>query len=924
MEQIKWYQLPEFQLLQVLKGNVETGLSNDEVTIRQKRYGKNEWIEKKRKAPWVMFLHQFNDFMVWVLVAATIIAGILGEYLDSITIISIILLNGILGFVQQFQAERSLYALKQLAAPTAYVFRAGKIKRIPASELVQGDIIQLTSGDRIPADIRWLETSSCYVEEAVLTGESAPVCKNAQMITKDDLLLGDMQNMGFMGTMITRGSGKGIVIRIGMETEIGKIANLIENTRSKHTPLQNRLTQLGKLLIIIALFLTVVVVMIGIMHGQPIANMLLAGISLAVASIPEGLPAIVTIVLALGVQRMIRRNTIVRKLPSVETLGCASVICSDKTGTLTENKMTVTEFWIGGRVYTCHGEQFVDNGQITAQNQMLDVTHHRSLTQFLQISALCNNATLIATKQKQSKHKPSWDMIGDPTEGALLALAAQFGTTTESLAAVYKRVKEFPFDSERKRMSVIVQYHNKHERFVLAKGAPDVLLARCQYILWDNKIVTLTSNLKRTVLAANKQMAKRALRVLALAYRKLKTTEQGEDEAEVESQLIFVGLTGMIDPPRQEAREAISLCRRAGIKTIMITGDHQLTAQAIAQQLDMIPPNGLIMSGEQLTVIDDNELDDIVEYIYIYARVSPAHKLRIVQSLQRKGHVVAMTGDGVNDAPAIKMADIGISMGISGTDVSKEAASIILLDDNFATIVAAIEEGRGIYENIRKFIRYLLASNVGEILVMFFAMLLRLPLPLVPIQILWVNLVTDGLPAMALGVDQAEQDVMKHRPRSAQESIFSRRLGWKIISRGLLIGVCTLLSFWLTWSIDPNSSAQLVKAQSVAFATLILAQLIHVFDCRSSYSIFHRNCLQNKYLVYAVVSSLFLMLSVIYIKPLQLIFKTVPLLFREWVLVFIMAGIPTFMLAIGSIWCNHSPKPPHRIRSTSPVQRRIT
>ncbi len=496
--------------------------------------------------------------------------------------------------------------------------------------------------------------------------------------------------------------------------------------------------------------------------------------------------------------------------------------------------------------------------------------------------------------------KSIWQITGDPTEGALVVLGAKAGVTPVSLQSLYHRVNEFPFDSERKRMSVVVEHQGG--RLLCTKGAPDVLIQHCSYMLWDGNVVPFTGTLKQKVLAANDSMAKSALRVIGLAYRELKTAERvGEEAANTENNLIFVGLTGMIDPPRKEVRDAIVTCRRAGIRTVMITGDHQATAEAIALQLGMIPKDGLTMNGQQLAALSDEQLDRQIEQIYVFARVSPEHKLRIVKSLQRGGHVVAMTGDGVNDAPAIKAADIGIAMGITGTDVSKEASALVLNDDNFATIVAAIEEGRGIYENIRKFIRYLLASNVGEILTMFIAMMVGLPLPLVPIQILWVNLVTDGLPAMALGVDQAEKDLMQHKPRSAKENIFARRMGWKVISRGILIGLCTLGAFWLTLQINLNNPDMLAKAQTVAFATLVMAQLIHVFDCRSSRSIFHRNPFQNRYLVLAVVSSLILMIGVLYVDAVQPIFKTVDLGVKDWILVMIAAGIPSVFFGVGSL-----------------------
>ncbi|XEC96971.1 calcium-translocating P-type ATPase, SERCA-type [Paenibacillus tarimensis] len=902
MEEKIWHQMGKTEITEALGTSSDRGLSAEEAVIRLERAGRNELTEGKRISPITLFLNQFKDFMVLVLVGATLISGLLGEYLDALTIVAIIVLNGILGFVQEFRAERSLHALKELSAPNAKVLRSGQVVVIPASELVTGDIVMLESGDRVPADLRLLETNSLYAEESALTGESVPVGKHAEAIGEPEPPIGDQRNLCFMGTMVTRGTAKGVVVRTGMATEMGKIADLIQQTDAMETPLQHRLEQLGKILIAVAIGLTVMVVLAGILHGQPAYGMFLAGVSLAVAAIPEGLPAIVTIALALGVQRMIRRKAIVRKLPSVETLGCASVICSDKTGTLTQNKMTVTRVWLGGRNLEVSGEGYEPAGTVTENGEAIDFKKDQPLRRLLQIAALCNNASLSSEpaadakkrKQKESEHE-EWVLKGDPTEGALIVLAAKLGVTAKSLEGIYKRDKEFPFDSERKRMSVLVSHQGG--QLLCAKGAPDLLLEQCAYILWDGKVMPLTPSLKQKVTAGAEQLAQSALRVLGMAYRDMRPQDPCETEEEAECQLIFVGLAGMIDPPRREVREAIAKCRRAGIKTVMITGDHQMTAEAIAEQLGIMQRGGIVVGGRQLAGMTDEELDRQADNIYVYARVSPEHKLRIVKSLQRKGHVVAMTGDGVNDAPAIKAADIGIAMGITGTDVTKEASALVLSDDNFATIVSAIEEGRGIYENIRKFIRYLLASNVGEIMTMFLAMMMGLPLPLVPIQILWVNLVTDGLPAMALGVDQAEKDLMQQRPRTAKENIFARRLGWKIISRGILIGLCTLAAFWITL----HSGAELIEAQTVAFATLVLAQLIHVFDCRSSRSIFHRNPLQNRYLVLAVLSSLALMIGVLYIEALQPIFKTVPLDFRSWCLVFVAAGIPTFVMGIGSV-----------------------
>ncbi|MCI3921521.1 calcium-translocating P-type ATPase, SERCA-type [Paenibacillus sp. TRM 82003] len=907
MSQRTWYQMETEELLDAHGLDPERGLSAEEARRRLEEAGPNELSEGAKVSPLALFLNQFKDFMVLVLMGATLISGLLGEYLDAITILAIIVINGLLGFIQEFRAERSLRALKELSAPTAKTLRDGAWAVVPAKELVPGDIVALESGDRVPADVRFLEANSLYAEESALTGESVPVAKSTSAILEEEVPIGDQRNLGFLGTMVTMGTARAVVVRTGMRTEMGKIADLINNTEEAETPLQRRLEQFGKILIGVALALTVLVVVAGILHGQPVYGMFLAGVSLAVAAIPEGLPAIVTVALALGVQRMIKRKAIVRKLPSVETLGCASVICSDKTGTLTQNKMTVTRLWLGGRLMDVGGEGYDPKGDIAERGAKAAVKDDQALRRLLQVGVLCNNAELVQEeaepqgkkKKGKSEEKPVWTIKGDPTEGALTVLGAKGGVTAPSLQPMYKRVAEFPFDSERKRMSVVVEHQGG--RLVCAKGAPDVLLEQCSYILWDGKLVPFTGTLRQKVMEANEAFAGDALRVLGLAYRDLKSSEAVETAADAEKGLVFVGLTGMIDPPRREVREAIHKCRKAGIKTVMITGDHLTTAEAIAGQLGMIPKGGRTISGSQLASMSDEQLDKVVDDIYVYARVSPEHKLRIVKALQSKGHVVAMTGDGVNDAPAIKAADIGIAMGITGTDVSKEASALILSDDNFATIVAAIEEGRGIYENIRKFIRYLLASNVGEILVMFIAMMMGMPLPLVPIMILWVNLVTDGLPAMALGIDQPERDLMEHKPRGAKENIFARRLGWKIISRGFLIGVCTLAPFWLVLQQGTGDAASLTHAQTVAFATLVMAQLIHVFDCRSSRSIFHRNLFENKALVLAVLSSVALLLGVLYIEPLQPIFKTMALGLSDWILVLVFAAIPTLFFGIGSL-----------------------
>ena len=883
---MKFHEMRDSEVEKAFGANKETGLTDGQVLKAREVHGTNEIVAKKKTPAIVVFLSQFKDFMVLVLLAATLISGLLGEYIDAIAIILIVFMNGILGFVQERKAEKSLEALKELSAPQANVLRDGVYRKIPSKDIVVGDIIKFTTGDRIGADVRIIKTNSLEIEESALTGESLPVTKTTGALQGADISLGDMTNMAFMSTLVTRGSGEGIVVATGMKTVMGKIADLLQQSDQVETPLQRRLAQLGKILIVVALALTVLVVALGVMQGQGVYDMFLAGVSLAVAAIPEGLPAIVTVALALGVQRMIKKNAIVRKLPAVETLGCASVICSDKTGTMTQNKMMVTQIFTDNKLYEVNGSGYEPEGSFVSLGKERSVENEKSLLQILTFGMLCNQADV---KQLDGKYI----LDGDPTEGALIVAAQKAGLNKDSLLKKYKILKEFPFDSSRKMMSVLVE-DDTNRKFIVTKGAPDVVIEKCDFILADGRKQLIQDNQKKKVKSEQEKMATQALRTIAVGFKEVAATNLVTNEQEAESKLTFIGLFGMIDPPRAEVKDAVEVCRKAGIKTIMITGDHALTAKAIATQLTISDSQSEVIEGRQLDQMSDLELENKLDNVSVFARVSPEHKLKIVKALQRKGHVVAMTGDGVNDAPAIKVADIGIAMGITGTDVAKEASSLVLLDDNFATIKTAIEEGRNIYENIRKFVRYLLASNVGEILVMLFAMLLALPLPLVPIQILWVNLVTDGLPAMALGLDSAESNVMTKKPRNLREGVFSRGLGWKIISRGFLIGGSTLLAFMVTYD---GTESTLMHAQTVAFATLTFAQLIHVFDCRSDVSIFARNPFGNKYLVAAVIVSVLLMLGVMYLEPLQPIFHTVSLGLTDWFVVLGFASIPTFLLA---------------------------
>lgn len=878
---MNWYQKTIDEVEKALHVSSKKGLTEGQVEKRQKKYGLNKIESEKKLSKWFIFLKQFQDFMVLVLLMATLIAGMLGEYIDATAIIFIVFVNSFIGFFQEQKAEKSLEKLKELAAPVVEVLRNGEWLKIPSQELVIGDVIRLKSGDRITADVRIIESNSLETEESTLTGESFPVEKHSHPICEKNLDFQDQMNIGFMGTLVTHGTGYGIVVRTGMNTVMGKIAHLMTSTKKNMTPLENKLAELGKVLIALCLFLTAIVFAIGVIQGHPVYDMFLAGVSLAVAAIPEGLPAIVTVVLSLGVQRMIRRKAVVRNLSAIETLGSTSIICTDKTGTITENEMTVKEIFINGEYIRVTGEGYDISGDYYLADEKVSIDHdYPNIHKMLLFGELCNNAFLQIKKGK-------YIVNGDPTDGALLIAARKFGidyTAKEN----YRIVREIPFDSDRKRMSVVIEDENKR-RFVITKGAPEILLPRSTNYFDRSGINVLKD--RTFIEEAVRKMANKALRTIAISMKPL-SKHDSMDPGFLERNLTFIGLYGMIDPPRQGVKEAIQECFQAGIKTVMITGDHANTAQAIAKQVDLLKDGGKIVEGYELNQMTTSELEQIIDDVYVFARVTPEHKLKIVKAFQNRGHIVAMTGDGVNDAPAIKASDIGISMGITGTDVTKEASSLILMDDNFATIKNAIHEGRNIYENIRKFVRYLLASNVGEILVMLFAMILALPLPLVPVQILWVNLVTDGLPAMALGVDQPEENTMERKPRDPKEGIFSQGLGIKIVSRGFFIGLSTLFAFMIAYQNDP---ANLTYGQTIAFSTLVLAQLIHVFDCRNEHSIFSRNPFQNIYLVLSVLSSLFLLLVVIYVEALQPIFHTTYLSWEDWMLILPFSALPTVL-----------------------------
>ncbi|MDO8686250.1 MAG: cation-translocating P-type ATPase [Clostridiales bacterium] len=844
--------------------DLKSGLSHKEAANRLSQHGPNCLTEGKKKAPFLIFVDQFTDFMVIVLLAATVVSALMGDVIEAITILAIVFINAILGFIQEYRTERTLEVLKRIAAPNAKVIRSGEAITIPASELVPGDIIMLQAGDRVPADAELIKTVNLQADESLLTGESVAVEK-----------IDGMQV--YMGTTLTRGRGTGIVKRTGMSTEMGKVAHLIENAGDEATPLQRRLEHLGKIIVYCCLAICAIVSIAGILRGEPVFQMLLAGISLAVAAVPEGLPAIVTISLALGVRRMLKRKALIRRLPAVETLGSANIICSDKTGTLTQNKMKVRKVYVDGKILDIENilnvekvssiEKVSGTEKISMKNMnnylvikadqaKTGIILQDPLTMSLLIAGNCNNSA-------------------DPTETALLEVALAAGIGSEAKGLIFERVMEIPFDSDRKCMTVVCKYKNSD--FVLIKGAPDIILSKCCNIMKASGINPLTSQTRKEVLFAVDTMASQAMRVIAVAWKRT------ESEYDIESNLTFAGLFGIQDPPRPEVLDAVRKCKSAGIRPVMITGDYKLTATTIALQLGIMKRNDIVMTGAELDDTSEEKLDKIIDDISVFARVSPGHKLRIVKTLKKKGHIVAMTGDGVNDAPAIKEADIGVSMGISGTDVTREASSMILLDDNFSTIVNAVEEGRVIYGNIRKFIRYLLSCNLGEVLTMFVAIIAGLPVPLLPIQILWVNLVTDGLPAIALGMEPPSGTEMSEPSRRAKENIFSSGLLPLIILRGSLLGFCSLATFW---TILQTSGGNIPLARTGAFMTLVATQLVHVFECKSEKKcLFRIPIFNNIFLIAAVMCSVIMILMAVYLPLLQPIFKTVSLKEKELLIV---------------------------------------
>ncbi len=857
------------------------GLSQEEALGRIAQFGPNELTEKKKISPLAIFLAQFANFLIIILLIAVALSATLGEVADAVLIGVIVLFACGLGFIQEYRAERAMEALKKMAAPATSVLRDGKEIKIPARELVPGDIIVIRTGDRIPADARLIEAVNLKTEEAPLTGESIPIEKIIEPL-EGEVNVGDRKNMVFTGTVAVYGRGKAVVTATGMATEFGKIAAMLQEVKEERTPLQINLDRVGKWIGIGALALCFILAGLGVMRGHEILEMFIWGVALAVAAVPEALPAVVVISLALGVRRMVKRHVLIRKLPAVETLGCTTYICSDKTGTLTQDQMTVRQIYINGKLVNVSGVGYEPKGEFQLNGKIVDVAYDVPMQSLMKINTLCNDARLVSVDGV-------WDIKGDPTEGALVVVGAKAGLAQEEANAKSPRIDEIPFTSERKRMTTI---HNTPEgKVAYSKGAPEIILDSCSYILMDNKEKSLTEKDKAQALGTATKMAGEALRVLGMAYRQLSEIPTRKEDSE--TGMVFVGLAGMIDPPREEVREAVKLCDQAGIKSVMITGDHKLTAIAIAKELGILK-EGVALTGAEIDKLSDEEFEALVEKIEVYARVSPIHKLRVIEGLTKKGHVVAMTGDGVNDAPALKKADIGIAMGITGTDVSKEAANMILTDDNFASIVAAVEEGRGIFGNIKKYLMYLLSSNIGEILLMagaiLFGPLIGLPygaIPLIAVQILFVNLVTDGLPALALSVDPADPDIMKQKPHPRGQGIFSKQVVVLMIIGGIWSCLVNLGIF--KWALDVGKG--MVEAQCLTFLTLVMIQFFKAYNFRSDKkSIFNIGIFKNKWLNLSVLSQIVLMWIIIEVPLLNDLFNTYPLTVLEWVIVVILAG----------------------------------
>ena len=852
-----WHSSSVEEIAKNLKTNINIGLTDDEAQKRFERYGPNNLKEKKKESIFIKFIKQFNDFMIITLIIAAIISAVVSklngeaDYIDSIIIVAIVIFNAIMGLVQEQKAEKSLEALKKMTAPNAKVRRNGRVQEIDATLVVPGDIVILEAGNYVPADCRLINSYNLKIEESALTGETIPSLKDSSKILKENTAMGDLCNMVFATTIVVNGHGEAIVVETGMNTRVGKIAGMIIEDESPETPIQKKLAEVGKILAIACIIICVLIFVIGIFKKIPIIEMFMTSVGLAVAAIPEGLPAIVTIMLSIGVTKMAKKNSIIRKLPAVETLGSSSVICSDKTGTLTQNKMTVTE------IRNCFGRANSNERKF-----------------ILELGTMCTDTT-------EERINGKLGFVGEATEVAISNAAMEAGVSKSFLYDEMKRINDIPFDSKRKMMTTIHKYGNGYR--IITKGAPDVLLKRCSNCYSGGQIVPIFSK-KDDINEQNNQMAEKALRVIAVAY---KDVEKLPEMQEMEKDLIFCGLIGMIDPPREGVKEAVRTCRRAGIKTVMITGDHLQTAKAIAKELGILKRGDLAIDGETLERMSQHELEQNIMDYSVFARVSPEHKVRIVKAFQSTGAVVAMTGDGVNDAPALKNADIGIAMGKGGTDVAKNAADMILLDDNFVTIVEAVKQGRNIYDNIKKAIHFLISTNIGEIVTIFFGLVLGIKSPLLAIQLLWINLVTDSLPAIALGLEKEEENIMSRLPRNPKKNLFADGLWWKIIIEGSMLGMFTLLAFSIG-----NRLYSVEVGRTMAFLTLGILELVHSFNIKSEESIFKIGVLENKYLVGALVLGVILQVIVVVVSPLAQVFSLVPLTGIQWLYTILIAVAP--------------------------------
>jgi Ca2+-transporting ATPase len=916
LPKIDWHTLGIEETLSKLNTTPEGGLSNQEAASRLKTYGPNQLDEAPPTTLLQMLWIQLNDFVIYLLLIAAIISAFLGDWVEAAAIMAIVVLNAIMGIVQERRAEEALAALKELASPEANVVRDGHRITIPAKELVSGDVVFLEAGNYIPADVRLTNAVNLRIDEAALTGESVTSQKEANLRLESDAPLGDRKNSAFMGTVVTYGRGQGVVVSTGMGTQIGLIAEMLQAVEDEQTPLQKRLDQLGRSLGWAALAISALVFVVGWMRGTPPLDMFIIAVSLAIAAVPEGLPAVVTISLALGMREMIKRNALIRRLSSVETLGSATVICSDKTGTLTQNEMTVTRVAADGEFISVTGSGYGLKGEFTCDGKPVQLTDYPAILTTLWIGALNNDATLELESYKAGES--TYRMVGDPTEGALIVAAAKAGALPSPLNTAYPRVEEIPFDSERKRMVTVHSVDDPHPDdispfydddvrawyVVTEKGAPDIVLDQCtHYQDRNDEAVPLDDEQRRRIMQANDAMTANALRVLGVAYRVVQELDDDDDgifEDDIEKEMIFVGLIGMIDPARPEVPPALSKARSAGIRTVMITGDYPNTARAIAGDIGLLQEGHQVLTGSDLNQIDDAALKEEVKHTDVFARVSPQHKMRVVQALRANGEVVAMTGDGVNDAPSIKQADIGVAMGITGTDVTKETADMVLTDDNYASIVSAVEQGRVIYSNIRKFVYYLLSCNLAEIAIIFLATLAGLPSPLTAIQLLWLNLITDGAPALALGVERGDPDIMEKMPRPPTEPIINRQMQLGIVVQTFAITAVTLLAFWIGLQ---NFTDTAGIPETMAFVTLSFSELLRAFTARSeNYPILKIGIFSNRSMNWAVISSLVLLLAVVYLPFLNKIFDTIPLGWAQWQYVLPLLFLPAIAAEVTKVY----------------------